>query len=104
MENVRLIDANALSIRDLGVQLEIMGLGYEKSYILEKVLEMVAEQPTIDPEAVRPKGRWIATEVDLGFVGVEHNLACSVCGEDWLSDSDASIFKFCPNCGAKMEV
>lgn len=59
--------------------------------------EVVDEMPTIDPESLRPHGRW--EEGESGF------LVCSECAdvfilEEWLADGK---WKYCPNCGAKMD-
>ena len=48
--------------------------------------------PTIDPESLRPSGRWD----DAGYV-----VWCSNCGEPYLPAYKS--YKYCPNCGAKME-
>lgn len=54
---------------------------------------------TIDPESLRPRGRWEKHRTMHGFV------YCSNCkdvylDEEWLVDGK---WGFCPNCGAKME-
>ena len=64
--------------------------------LLEKVLE---EQPTVaQPE--RKKGKWITSD-DMYETGV-----CSVCKCDSQEPVSYAItmFKYCPNCGAEMEV
>lgn len=48
--------------------------------------------PTIDPEELRPKGRWIEFDGEV--------FDCSVCHEIHV----AYPYNYCPNCGAKMEV
>ena len=57
---------------------------------------MIIEAPTIDPESLRPKGRW---EEYCNFWR-----KCSICGctwhEQWVMSKQLN---YCPNCGAKME-
>lgn len=62
------------------------------------VRNFLNHQPTIDPESLRPRGRW---ELDkrTGYI------RCSECRDvyierEWIADGKWS---FCPNCGAKME-
>ena len=67
-----------------------------------RVKRMVEEAPTIDPESLRPMGRWfeiIETKED-GYTGeyyedVYYN--CINC--DYASDWNSP---YCPNCGTKM--
>lgn len=54
------------------------------------------DPPKVDPEILQPHGRW---EEINGY------LRCSECKdvyiyEDWIEDGK---WKFCPNCGAKMD-
>lgn len=50
-----------------------------------RTIHLLDDAPTINPEDLRPKGRWV-------------NGTCSNCGQ-----VDFSKPNFCPNCGAKME-
>ena len=56
------------------------------------VHEIIDRQPTIDPESLRPSGKW----KDGGYV-----VWCLNCGEPYLPACKG--YKYCPNCGAKME-
>ena len=64
------------------------------------IKEWLAEQPTINPESLRPKGEWIDKMV--------RDWHCSECGEsvpkqvrfDGYCYDDK--LNFCPNCGADM--
>ena len=56
------------------------------------LVDLIDNQPTIDPESLRPSGRWD----DAGYV-----VWCSNCGEPYLPAYKS--YKYCPNCGAKME-
>ena len=108
MENeVRLIDANGIvKVAERAYHewcLAMVGADdtrkvdevFKKQYLC-KVVKAVAENcPTIDPESLRPKGRWIEKS---------WRPECSLCGfAGSLYDTPINPFKFCPNCGAKME-
>lgn len=70
---------------DAGFQLYMQG--YETLF-----QEAIKEAPTINPEDLRPKGRWI-------------DCTCSVCKFDalYLEHSTVQVLTgFCPNCGTKM--
>lgn len=57
--------------------------------------------PTITLGDLRPKGEWIEQE----DFNLDTYYDCSVCGESFcLIDGSPTdnLFKFCPNCGAKM--
>jgi rubrerythrin len=94
MENeVRLIDANAL-IKSHGDDVT----NWDRPYAVR--ISSIEAAPTIDPESLRPKGRWVYDKGNLEW-------ACSEC----LCAAHVSFGKisgyilsdFCPNCGAKME-
>jgi len=63
---------------------------------MRTALQVLSEQPTIDPESLRPHGRWLNKEVDEIRCHVYGN--CSVCHERKRIDN------YCPNCGAKMDL
>ena len=85
----------------------------EKEYIrtflptVEWARKTVHHVTTINPEDLRPKGRWI--DISGAFARGEM-LLCSYChqradyfiggSEDWWDDDRPN---YCPNCGAKME-
>lgn len=90
---VRLIDANRITYQ---VAYLPTTQGAEKVWAAtEQDIENV---PTIDPESLRPKGRWVSDEGDILF-------HCSECGTQistsW--DYDDLSWNYCPNCGKKME-
>lgn len=86
----RLIDADAL-MQAFWDEVEAGNqLGYGDTE------ELIKNAPAIDPESLRPHGRW---EEINGY------LRCSECKdvyiyEDWIEDGK---WKFCPNCGAQMD-
>lgn len=89
---VRLIDANKLPITT-----EFFDDG---EYSIDFVYASAIRQaPTIDPESLRPKGRW--EYVDDGvLIGNGMHMECSECSV-WKIDRQRT--PYCPNCGAKME-
>lgn len=75
------------------------------------VLRIVDEQPTIDPDSLRPHGKNISEKHPVD------EFICSACGvilQDWVRaeidehDNDESCceyeLRFCPRCGAKMDL
>jgi hypothetical protein len=55
---------------------------------------VVGAAPTIDPESLRPHGRWV-------FAG-DGIVECTVCSETY--DVNVLPRNYCPNCGAKMYI
>ena len=95
MENeVRLVDANAL-IEDITAAEENAGMG---AVVAGTLRRYVNRRPTIDPESLRPKGRW--EYVDDGvLIGNGMHMECSECSV-WKIDRQRT--PYCPNCGADM--
>lgn len=96
---VRLIDGNKAEavLRNIADHLKEAGNTdlYPATYAAADVIK---QQRTIDPESLRPKGRWVSDEGDVLF-------HCSECETEistsW--DYDDLHWNYCPNCGAKME-
>lgn len=100
MEEVRLIDANALHKR-----IE-MNLHASNPFTIEEccykdALNSVDEAPTIDPESLRPTAKWIV--VRLMADGAERK--CGNCGrhETFTSFDRHTDHVYCCRCGYKME-
>ncbi len=97
MADVRPIDANALIKMMVAENNRHPGASWEISDIERYVTKLL---PTINPDDLRPHGRWINAYVE----GV-HYYRCSECGEYieavWTANF---IFKNCPNCGACMNL
>ena len=82
---IRLIDANALlANEDL---LIIIGAG---DNICVDIAD-IAKAPTIDPESLRPKGKWKYYSTTMQ--------ECSACKRHTARHK----YNYCPRCGAKME-
>ena len=96
MENeVRLIDKDALI--DDSTTTYISGNGYIAIWRID-------EFPEIDPESLRPKGRWEKYWCESDLIGHMYEVcpncrSCEILDTDKFWDSN-----YCPNCGAKMEV
>lgn len=90
---MRLIDADKLNMYFADVQLVNRGWKDEFCDALDDIMDAVDEQPTIDPESLRPKGRWIHD--------YNNRYGCSRCGERETM-SPKKLKHFCFNCGAKM--
>ena len=89
----RLIDANALldAMRDEEFQTFVP---------LDEIDSVIDNAPTIDAVPV-VHGKWLPTSIDP----VDPYFRCSVChyGTDTIFDGGDEPFKYCPNCGAKMD-
>lgn len=74
------------------------------SYHLDYVFQWIAEEfevtePCDDVEPVR-HGRWGIVEDEYGGY-----VKCSVCGDEFTSwEGDCAITRYCPSCGAKMDL
>ncbi len=70
-------------------------------------IKSLADVPAVDPESLRPKGRW-ENRTEQNVFGSVDMAVCSNCGDwfvlnDWTFDEFVENMRFCPNCGAKME-
>lgn len=86
----RLIDADELK-KDF--RLNFGGASHAVS-----ACEIIDGQPTIDPESLRPHGKWARVKGDSGG---QVGYRCSCCGSKW--PIYVQFFVYCPYCGAKME-
>ena len=76
--------------------------GSEVCFTSREVDKAIDAAPTIDPESLRPHGRWV--DVKTGYIrSRDFKEKCSICGFVRSSDCGDADFKYCPNCGAKME-
>jgi hypothetical protein len=86
---MRLIDANKLR-----KEIDKQAYPYRDSTandIYFSVLHLLADAPTVE---LVQHGKWEEYEVP-------HIICCSEC--DWGTGVDEKHFKYCPNCGAKMD-
>ena len=81
-----------------------MGIG---EFLFAVIRGIIENQPTADVVEVR-HGVWLQTQEPLGVRDVDC-VECSACHESWLIDEDTEFddykrgWKYCPNCGAKMD-
>ena len=69
--------------------------GTKQSEAVSLAIKALEQEPCIEEE---PKtGRWIKT---IGENGITSAVRCSECG---LEDNRYMLFRYCPNCGAKMK-
>jgi hypothetical protein len=96
MADVRLIDVNA-AIERAKESDKIVGSSIWETC---EVVEFLENCPIEDAAPV-VHGRWIETLVPDGYVQKASRMRkqCSVCG--W---TNACRYKYCPNCGAKMDL
>ena len=97
MTKVRLIDANALmnSMCCLDGETQCDA----EDCIRYKERKYIEAAPTIEAEPIR-HGRWIVHTTWNRMFGLIHS-ECSECKFD--RNGDLSSWKFCPNCGARMD-
>lgn len=111
-KEVRLIDADALdALEDLKYIYHPVFDG-NAWYRVEDVWKCIDEQPTIDPESLRPVGRWERVHGSIHSSG--YAIRCTECGKyhfvhyrgllGGLYGHDELFTEppGCPNCGAKM--
>lgn len=102
---MRLIDADELYGIEKLLDTDVIQGSNEASWLLGQVLYDIKAMPTIDPESLRPRGTWEGT--GDGYADGElvyDTWTCSECGYTVDTDDPDCLTKFCPNCGAKMEV
>lgn len=110
---MRLIDLDALGLLTydevkLAKVLHIVGKRSGKLVLIarEIIYHFLANAPTIDPESLRPKGRWVGegdgyADGELVY-DVWYCSECNHCIDDGTDDPEM-LPNYCPNCGAKME-
>lgn len=67
--------------------------GYDAG--MKFIVDEAKKAPTIDPESMRPTGKWEPTTVPF----MDECVDCSVCGYRTIYGNG---FKYCPHCGARM--
>ena len=89
---MRLIDADAIEYTHAIARSLDDGHNWNELCVTKDEIE---DMPTIQPERI--KGRW-----EVASTGYSGFMRCSVCKTGCCGDYRS--MKFCPNCGAKMEV
>ena len=87
----RLIDADRINFYKATVARGMHS--FDNVEIVEKF--QINRMPTIDPESLRPHGRWNISD------GIIENVVCSRCGTHF--QSYYQDYRYCPRCGAKMD-
>lgn len=68
-----------------------------------ELMDAIEDAPAADVAPV-VRGRWEKSECDWFEL---HVIKCSVCHEEWCFEEEGDVvamhYKYCPNCGAKME-
>lgn len=90
---------------EIKAQKEISKMSYPKRYFtVSDVLWCIRTAPAVDVEQV-VHGKWIIKKID-NFR--KYEVTCSNCGwvsiDNYDSYNDPSEFKYCPHCGAKMDL
>lgn len=118
MDEIRLIDANALKEKLLNSFCHIYGRRSGKTFtkeMIEKVFQVIDKTPTVTNgtyeqgfrvgaygrlDEIRPHGEWII-EKETTF---EFYMKCSNCDApaEWLDGESQLLSNYCPNCGADM--
>lgn len=90
---MRLIDADQFKAKLLSFMDRKSTTPSDTDCILDGVLNLLEEQPTIDTVK---HGHWIFVKDMVSYI------QCSECGDDvcWVNPKRP---KYCPNCGAKMD-
>lgn len=94
---MRLIDANALLKKCIeGDGSDRFTEGY--NFAVQEISEYIALAPTIEPKVRH--GYWIIRGGDMWY----SDMRCSECGyEDVTEFGEPEDYRYCPNCGAKMD-
>lgn len=94
----RLIDADELKAVYVPSEIE----GFEKMMVpVEVVLQNIDDMPTVDAVPVR-HGRWIRVYSRPGVLKYL-GWTCDQCGQRNGNEYAPQWYKFCPNCGARMD-
>ena len=92
---MRLIDADALGVGPCNPD---VFKHPEYAHGWNSLLDIINDAPTISPDSLRKRGRWIGCE------GTEY-FKCSNCNDEFFFlDGNPDETRFCPSCGARMDL
>ena len=85
---------------------DLCNIEYNSGCVECAEIQMIRAFPAADVAPV-VHGQWMKTEEPLGWQEVDC-IECSACHESWIADEDyglefADYWKYCPNCGARMD-
>lgn len=97
----RLIDADVLH-RELVVEMvKCVRMNEEtKMTMAERVLNKLDDAPTIDPESLRPHGRWVNVRMLVGGFAEQWGADCPNCRKT----SKEPLGNYCSNCGWRLDL
>ena len=101
---MRLIDADQFKAKLLSFMDRKATTPSDTDCILDGVLNLLEEQPTETSESWVKHGHWIFVKDVVAYIkDMVSYIKCSECGGDicWVNTKRP---KYCPSCGAKMEV
>ena len=93
---MRLIDADRLDDLAYFTKQPTYDAPYGGDYVVK--MKDIDNAPTINPEDLRPKGKWERVIPTKSATKWSRKMSCSVCHREGYD-----YHKFCPNCGARME-
>ncbi len=73
-----------------------------EEHTAEDILMMIQTAPAAKVAPVR-HGRWIIFNDGTEDNPQNDHIRCSVCGQYWSEPKHRQVFRYCPNCGAKMD-
>ena len=102
---------------DLISRQEAIHIAFRSPFFSESLMEELRALPSVQPEIELKTGHWIEDaktyyeELKKRSLGVDEytpyftdDIACSECLAKYsVLDNETQFFKYCPNCGAKME-
>lgn len=92
---MRLIDFDEISFEDIYKRNEIYYRNTFRSGV-RSALQYIANMPNIEQK----KGKWEIANDSIYENMVD--LKCSICGYTDIFESEETVYKYCPECGAEM--
>ena len=86
-----------------------IGMEYSQRWLVLEMARRLEMATNITTDVVEVRhGEWVKTQEPMGWKDVDC-IECSSCHESWVMDNDLCLddykdgWKYCPNCGAKMD-